>query len=106
VIIEESKQPVHETVEIRVGGGGAIDMTPDKNANLNDGVHEITKTITSTRQGLQPIDEVINEAISVTQRSNKPNEYRVEVTERQSRNSAGSKGSGKGSPRATDAAGF
>jgi hypothetical protein len=73
---------------------------------MHDGIQEITRMFTSTRNDLQPIDQVINEAMSITQRSNKPDGIKIDVAELHSRNSAGSRGSGKGSPRATDAAGF
>ena len=106
MVIEESKQPAHETVEIRVGNGGAVEVTPEENSNKNDGIQEITQIISSTKKELQPIDEVINEALSIAQGSDKAKGIKIDAVEHHSRNSAGSRGSGKGSPRATDAAGF
>jgi len=81
-------------------------MTPNENSKVEDAIQEITQIITSTKNDLQPIEEVINEAMSITQRSSKPNGIKIDVVEHHSRNSAGSRGSGKGSPRATGAAGF
>jgi len=48
-----------------MGNGSTVDMIPNRNSNLNDGVQEITQIISSTRNGLQPIEEAINEAISI-----------------------------------------
>lgn len=64
--VEEVKQPGHETIEIKVGNGGAVQINPPKNSNTGDEIRETTRVVQTSNQGIIPkLSDAIGDAISI-----------------------------------------